>query len=165
MLNSILTWEISTGMPGCGFIRDWMLRHLLGKTPQFVMVFQSQPHISDGLYKCCFWWSFPRKYSPSLPVSYSSLGSEDCIVIIIRPRCISLADFQNKIIVSGVVYINAYHDGHWFTEQNCVCFLKILTFHRLFQELLNQCQACLYLFECVSHCDFKYRELSTLFII
>ena len=26
--------------------------------------------------------------------------------------------------------------GIGFTEQNCVCFLKILTFHRLFQELL-----------------------------
>ena len=28
--------------------------------------------------------------------------------------------------------------GIGFTEQNCVCFLKILTFQRLFQELLNQ---------------------------
>ena len=28
--------------------------------------------------------------------------------------------------------------GIGFTEQNCVCFLKIITLHRLFQELLNQ---------------------------
>ena len=28
--------------------------------------------------------------------------------------------------------------GIGFTEQNCVCFLKMLTFHRLFKELLNQ---------------------------
>ena len=28
--------------------------------------------------------------------------------------------------------------GIGFTVQNCVCFLKIITFHKLFQELLNQ---------------------------
>ena len=35
-------------------------------------------------------------------------------------------------------------------------FLNILKFQKLFQELLNQHQASLYLFECISHIDFKY---------
>ena len=43
-----------------------------------------------------------------------------------------------------------------FTAQNCVCVLKILTFQRLFQELLNQYPACLYLTECMCHCGSKY---------
>ena len=40
--------------------------------------------------------------------------------------------------------------GIGFTEQNCVCFLKIRIFPRLFQELLNQ-----YHFKCISHGDAK----------
>ena len=46
--------------------------------------------------------------------------------------------------------------GIGFTEQNYVCFLKILTFHRLFQELLNQYQTCWYLFQCIYHGGSKY---------
>ena len=40
--------------------------------------------------------------------------------------------------------------------QKVVGFLKILNFQLLFQELLNQYYACLYLSECISHADFKY---------
>ena len=46
--------------------------------------------------------------------------------------------------------------GIGFTQQNCVCFLKILTFHSLFQELINQYQTCQDLLECISHGDSKY---------
>ena len=46
--------------------------------------------------------------------------------------------------------------GIGFTEQNCVCLLKILTFHGLFQELLNQYLACWYLFECIPHGDSEH---------
>ena len=53
--------------------------------------------------------------------------------------------------------VNTYHaEGIGFTERNCVCFLKILTFHSLFQELLNQYKACWYLFDCISHGDSEY---------
>ena len=46
--------------------------------------------------------------------------------------------------------------GIGFTEQNSVKFLKILTFHMLFQELQNLYYACWYLFKCISHGDAKY---------
>ena len=37
-------------------------------------------------------------------------------------------------------------------------FLQILKFYNLFHELLNQHQACLYLFECIFNGDSKYRN-------
>ena len=43
-----------------------------------------------------------------------------------------------------------------FTEQHCVYYLTNLKFEQLFHELMNQYQACLYLFECISHSDSKY---------
>ena len=46
--------------------------------------------------------------------------------------------------------------GHWFTQQNYIYFLKFLKFYRLFYKLLNQYHWCLYSFECISHCDSKY---------
>ena len=53
--------------------------------------------------------------------------------------------------------------GIGFIEQNYVCFLKILTFHRLFQELLNQYQACWYLSTCIFHCGSKYSPVISQF--
>ena len=46
--------------------------------------------------------------------------------------------------------------GFGFTEQKSVCFLTYLKFGQLFHELMNQYQACLYLFQCISHGDSKY---------
>ena len=46
---------------------------------------------------------------------------------------------------------------HGFNTQNVFCLLKILTFSILFSHnLLNQYQACLYLFESIFHGDSKY---------
>ena len=52
--------------------------------------------------------------------------------------------------------LNTYHAGFGFTAQNCSCFLTFLKFWRLFHELMNQYQACLYLSQCIFHCGFKY---------
>ena len=52
---------------------------------------------------------------------------------------------------SGYVSINPQHAVIGFTMQNRFYFLKIPNFQRLFQELLNQYQACWYLFECISN--------------
>ena len=41
------------------------------------------------------------------------------------------------------------------TEQKSVYFLTFLKLQRLFHELMNQYQACLYLSECIFHCGFK----------
>ena len=53
-------------------------------------------------------------------------------------------------------YLSLTTWGIGFTEQNSVYFLEILTFPRLFQESLNQYQACLDSVECISHGDSKY---------
>ena len=39
------------------------------------------------------------------------------------------------------------------------CFVKFSNFQRLFHKLLNQYQACLYLFECIFQGDSKYSHL------
>ena len=52
--------------------------------------------------------------------------------------------------------INTYIAGLGFTEQKSAYFLTYLKFQRLFREVMNQYQACLYLSECIFHCGFKY---------
>ena len=47
-----------------------------------------------------------------------------------------------------------------FTEQNCVCFLTFLTFSRLFHKLMNQYQACLYIFHCGSNLVMKFHNFN-----
>ena len=49
--------------------------------------------------------------------------------------------------------------GIGFTEQNCVCILILiyLKFEQLFHELMNQQQACFYLFECIFHSNSIHR--------
>ena len=49
--------------------------------------------------------------------------------------------------------------GHWIAQ-------KKSEIKRLFHELMNQYQACLYLFQYVSHCDSKYgHEISLTILI
>ena len=62
--------------------------------------------------------------------------------------------YWERTITIGCI-INAYNAGLGFTELQSVFPLKYLIF-RLFHELINQYQACLYSFECISHGDFKY---------
>ena len=60
-------------------------------------------------------------------------------------------------IIDCVCKLNAHHAGIGSTEQNCVCFLTFQRlFQRLFHEIMNQYQACVYLSECIFHCGFKY---------
>ena len=59
-------------------------------------------------------------------------------------------------LLTVTMWLNTYNAGIGFTEQKSVCFLTFLKFQRLFYELMNQYQACLYLSECIFHCGFKY---------
>ena len=55
-----------------------------------------------------------------------------------------------------------FFKGLTFTTQalvllsKIVCFLTFLKFYQLFHELINKYQACLYLFQCISHGGSKY---------
>ena len=70
---------------------------------------------------------------------------------------LSLSPFRRlHAIQYRLHHLNTYHAGLGFTEQKSVCFLIFPKFQRLFHELMNQYQACLYLSECIFHGGFKY---------
>ena len=57
---------------------------------------------------------------------------------------------RNATFLSGT----SRPSGISFIEQKLLCFNKFLKYQHLFQELMNY-QACLYLSECIFHCDSK----------
>ena len=82
-----------------------------------------------------------------------SVGSFWCCFVILKGMLCHLLHRAPSFIP---IVLTLTTRGIGFTEQNCVCFLKILTFYRLFQELLNQYQAYLYSVKCISQGDSKY---------
>ena len=71
--------------------------------------------------------------------------------------------FRSFAQITQLRYISLYlifARGHWFHYRfKIVLFLEILKI----QRFLNQYQACLYLFECISHGDSKYSNEVQLF--
>ena len=71
---------------------------------------------------------------------------------------LNLVKFETSRLHTSYCFesINIYNAAISFAMHKVCCFLKIPTFQRLFQQLLNLYKACLYLVECIFHSESKY---------
>ena len=90
-----------------------------------------------------------------------------------RPCSLTMIKKSRNVFCSGVIqqitgpdmmvskHFNTYNAGLiGFTEHNYFYSLKFQKFNVYFDELINQNQACLYLFECISHGDSNYMVMT-----
>ena len=75
------------------------------------------------------------------------------VILSVTYRDLPKIDLSSSIVFNHL--INTYHAGFAFTEQHSFHFLEFQRVQRLIDELINQNQTWLYLFECMYHGDSK----------